>query len=100
MDIPSWCVKGQKVACIKDDWFPVDGKADNKTTHPKIKEIYTINKVSVFSNTVYLVFKECFPYDEYTYDCFKPVVSKTQEQDVGIFAPLLDIKKQKEVEKV
>lgn len=91
MTIPSWAKPGVKCVCVDAKpnrlsdpvflmkWLPLEG------------EVYTIKDVVLHPRSVAVTLEECS--DDRLYCAiwrFRPVVSRSQEQDVALFTHLLD----------
>lgn len=93
--VPSWAVPGAKVVCVDDDW-------SGRRPRLKRNSIYTITEVRyhVCTNGKYagnddpvLVLRELYnddsPSGGFNILRFRPLVTRSQEQDVAQFRKLL-----------
>lgn len=95
MTIPSWAVRGAMCVCILDDWDcryieAIGLKAPTRL--PMLNEVLTIYMVTPPNNIVVswpvLYFEETGPYG-YAIKNFRPLVTRTQEQDVRALKSML-----------
>lgn len=99
-----WAKPGNKVVCVRSP----STKFLRGHEGPKVNQVYTIRSVSSGTNTfgeqaigfrlVELVLPEWNTTDGimeplFSSDCFRPLVTKTIEEDMEIFAPLLNVTK-------
>jgi len=77
---PSWAVKGAKVVSIRADAF----LRPPTVRHPIVGETLTIadTDIDLFGRCG-LVFEELGDDDCYLVDCFRPLVTRSQEQDIA-----------------
>jgi hypothetical protein len=89
--IPSWAVRGAKVVCIKvGAWSPSDGLDDEAKNHPILDGIYTIDMaVTDERGEPFITLDEFWPFDLYALASFRPLVTRSAEEDLAIFAPML-----------
>lgn len=86
----SWAKPGVKVVCIKDTFIEIDPPKLKFTPFRK-GEIYTISSVEIDPEYgLFLTFVGRSPYNWGHINGFRPIITKTQKQDVAIFAPLLN----------
>lgn len=98
----AWAKPGVKCVCIRDDWkgFEVYERMGIHVPSrlPMINEVLTINEVMddlshvpgrVTSN-IGLTFVELGHDWGFALDCFRPLITKSQEDDVALFRSLLD----------
>lgn len=99
MTIPSWAHVGAKVVYIRKRSVP---RHDAGITYPQYGDRLTIRDVFELPDgrTVLRLVEIINPVRLYNYgyqegvfgiNCFSPIVSRTQEQDIELFAPLLDV---------
>lgn len=96
-NIPSWARVGAKCVCTFD--FSSFITADEVV--PKKGEIYTISEIVVISDNPGFRFSEIVnkpnQYKDgvnecaFYVNCFRPLITRTLEQDMEIFAPLLEM---------
>ena len=96
--IPSWAVPGAKVVCTVDYSKKVTADWRGIIRVPALHEVLTIREV-VFAPTtgrpclrfVEIVNPIAFSYGERGFNLthFRQLVTRTEEQDVAVFAPLL-----------
>lgn len=88
-DIPSWARVGAKVVCIADAVAIVG--VDLGFPLFKAGDIYTIGGVEVDPDYgVFLWFKGHDSRHSGHIDGFRPLITRSQEQDMAIFRPILD----------
>jgi hypothetical protein len=103
--LPSWARVGQKVVCVipmveKDvSWEPIKPIAEE--TVLTIRKVWTNGAIWGFyfrevRNPVTQT-SEGYLERGYPIQHFKPLISKTIEDDLAIFAPLLNTKKEEEL---
>lgn len=96
MSVPSWVKVGAKVVCVN-----APKSSSYKEQMPEVGSVYTIREIyrekairlKEINNDVckYLDGNiEC----SFLIECFRPLVTKTLEQDMEIFAPLLNVKEE------
>jgi hypothetical protein len=90
MSIPSWAVKGAKAVFVGDDdipdWEPWETR---RPTAPSKNDIVTITSVRRWPDDwVYCETLE-FPALAIAIECLRPLVTRSQEQDVAQFHHLL-----------
>jgi hypothetical protein len=81
-----WAVPGAKCVCVRCAWTPCAFHG------PQVGDILTIREVVVTraaNGGVALSFDEQSTRDYFTVVAFRPLVTRTQEQDVALFAPFL-----------
>lgn len=84
-----WAKPGVKCTCISDwgRWAGPEGEAPKA---PPIKgRVYTIRETETRDGLLFLVLVECDPEEMFGVKNFRPVVSRTQEQDLELFQHLL-----------
>jgi len=86
--IPSWAKPGAKVVCV--DAFPLEGSI--WVSPPVEGVIYTITDTFYQEGVLLLRLKELRNFQDIGYLArrFRPLVSRTQEQDVDLFKSLLN----------
>jgi hypothetical protein len=92
--IPSWARTGAKVVCIANDFKDVAFEQI-----PVVGERYTLRKVEAYGSMTVVYLQEirndkiytAFGMMErgFTIAAFKPLVEKTIEDDIALFAPFL-----------
>lgn len=96
--IPSWAVRGARVVCIESFIYRNSVQREHAPVLPQKGTAYTIADVDICGSTgvVDLILVEIvtkpFRGEEIAWDIdhFRPLVTRTQEQDLAIFMPLLD----------
>lgn len=89
MSIPSWAVSGAKVICIATLWF---SPPEPGYTNPAIGDILTIRDLN-FSRKRQkwgASFTEKYIDDIYGLDYFRPLITKTAEEDAAMIRRLVD----------
>lgn len=88
-DLPSWVRKGVKVICIRD--FREARTVDDLgyTSLPTRGDVYTIVTTIHAYGQIGIVLAEFEPDHYFDLRGFRPLVTRTLEQDLSIFAPLL-----------
>jgi len=85
--IPSWAVLGAKVVCIKKGvWF---NNISELKSGPEFRKIYEIIKTGYSSSGKPFICVNGFVGIMFNPSRFRPLVSKSQEQDVAMFKSLL-----------
>lgn len=98
MSTPVWAVRGAKVVCIADGWDGPDNYPDvaPPAFAPAKGVLLTIDGTDA---DTFLFFKELPRTYEtplgmgrvsWPIESFRPVVTRTQEQDFALFRPILD----------
>jgi hypothetical protein len=87
--IPSWAVPGAKVVCIKAPMSRYSTCADR--SEPVFGGKYTIDCDGVLyrRGVFYIGLSEMHPDSMFRLRLFRPIISKSQEQDVAMFKSLL-----------
>ncbi|MAN77806.1 MAG: hypothetical protein CML24_11585 [Rhizobiales bacterium] len=85
----AWAVPGAKVVCVVTGPLPESDPID-PLWEPSVGKVYTISAVIDHPRWLSVMLEES-PLDDWCYSArrFRPVIDRTQEQDVAIFAPLL-----------
>lgn len=93
---PSWARVGVKVQCITEGPWEWDigttwltGAFFRNVNDPVKGHVYTVSYVGHLNGSVYLKLKEIIRH-EYRIDGFRPLVARTQEQDVSAICKLVD----------
>lgn len=92
MALPAWAVPGNKCVCIDDSWDIVC-----PTIHraPMLHEVLTIRETEDYIADGGLIFDEipknngCPHIHYWSVLAFRPLTTKTQEEDMAIFRPML-----------
>lgn len=79
--IPSWAVRGAKVVCIEADWIP-DEQPLMPPRLPCLHEVLTIADI-VDVGDCWLAFDEIAGDWFFHVDSFRPLVTRSQEQDIA-----------------
>lgn len=85
-----WAKPGVKCVCIHDRgrWAGPDG--ESPSTPPLKGKVYTIVETDQAEGTLFLTLAECSQDEMYSVKNFRPVISRTQEQDLELFLPLIE----------
>lgn len=84
--IPTWARPGVKVVCVEHDDLDLNGRPKSPTL--TAGEIYTIERAYVDADGVWVaVFGLGLDYE---IDGFRPLVTRSQEQDTAMFRKLLN----------
>lgn len=89
-----WAMPGVKCVCIHEGPLPESQPLEPGFWTPVRGEIYTISRIEHHPRGLGLVLKEC-PTGEtqcFSVRRFRPLITRTQEQDMKIFHPLLKVK--------
>jgi len=83
----AWAKPGVKCVCVDGEWQSLSTFCD--TSGPKKDEVCTITAVRNHRGGVWVCIAG-YPQSElFDLPSFRPLVSRTQEQDLSIFLPLL-----------
>lgn len=92
--IPSWAVRGAKAVCVADRW---NLTCDELHRLPMIGEVLTVEGCFEDERGAGLWFEEipvhqglCSVPHYWAVEAFRPLVTRSQEQDMAIFRPILD----------
>lgn len=82
---PSWAVRGAKCICVKvGNWDQISGSdEDRPSLHPVLDGIYTIDSLDMQDGYCAAAFLECEFGDFYWLERFRPLVTRTIEQDIS-----------------
>lgn len=104
MTIPSWARVGAKVVCVNAARLYPPQRTDEAT--PAEGQTYTIREVVDYCYAIGLRLVEIVnrPHDyadgclecAFVIDAFRPLTTRTQEQDLELFLPLLVPKRERE----
>ena len=93
MSLPSWCKVGTKVICVDVNWQYFIQFRNEQVA--ELNKIYTIRKVNESLECLYL--KEINNYIPelkiergFLYWHFRPLISKSQEDDIKLFNKILN----------
>lgn len=79
----SWAKVGAKCVCVEPgDWDNING---DDLSGPSLGEICTIISVSADDVDIWVTLAEYSRNDEFRSEAFRPIVTKTQEQDIEMF---------------
>lgn len=79
----AWAVPGAKCTPVNDDpWSLIDGR---DSSGPAKGEIVTISRVRAETDGVWVSLAEWGPDDLFDVSDFRPLIQRTQEQDVALF---------------
>lgn len=87
--IPAWAVRGAKCIFIDVDGMGDWGDDEPHAATPEPNAILTVVKAVEFDDGVYVKTAE-FPTVGIAVECLRPLVTRSQEQDMAIFRPILD----------
>lgn len=86
----SWVVVGAKCVCVDSDIPFKPGHEDEIVADPVKGEIYTVGHVEVDEEgRVWISLLELPEDDLFEFFHFRPIITKTQEEDVSMFLELL-----------
>ena len=87
-----WAKPGVKCVCVFDGALPESMPLKSWHWTPTKGHIYTIVSVEQHAHGVGLTLKECATGNHQIFSVrrFRPLVTKTQEQDVALFQHMLD----------
>lgn len=99
MSIPSWAVKGAKVVCV--DAEPLDNHTWHPSEAPKAGAVYTVARAFIHNGDAIVHLAELArelvsrklwgPECGYAIERFRPLILRSQEQDMELFHPLLKV---------
>ena len=86
----AWAKPGVKCVCIHDGWWVAFGP-ERSGALPEVNGTYTIDSVVTGPDgDTYLVLAEFSPRDRFWVERFRPLIAKSQDQDVGLFVHHLE----------